>query len=98
MKAVILAAGKGTRMLPLTKDIPKVLIKVNGKPFLYYLLKNLQLAGYDDFCIVAGYKMEKIKQFLEEFGFKAEIAEQKEQLGTGHALMQAKEFCGKDEF
>ncbi|MEK6969772.1 MAG: sugar phosphate nucleotidyltransferase [Nanoarchaeota archaeon] len=98
MKVVILAAGKGTRMLPLTETIPKVLVKVKGKPFLYYVLKNLQQAGYTEFCLVVGYKKEKIKSFLEEYGFKAKLVEQKEQLGTGHALLQVKSFCGKENF
>ncbi|MBU0470272.1 MAG: NTP transferase domain-containing protein [Nanoarchaeota archaeon] len=98
MKAVILAAGKGTRMLPLTEKVPKVLIEINGKPFLYYVLKSLQKAGYDDLCLVVGYKKEKIKEFLDEFGFKAELVEQKEQLGTGHALLQARDFCENDDF
>ena len=42
MKALVLAAGKGVRMLPYTNDKPKVLVKVAGKPFLYYVLKNLE--------------------------------------------------------
>ncbi len=98
MKVVILAAGKGTRMLPLTETIPKVLVEVNGKPFLYYVLRNLQQAGYKDFCLIVGYKKEKIKSFLEEYGFKAKLIEQKEQLGTGHALLQAKSFVGQENF
>jgi UDP-N-acetylglucosamine diphosphorylase / glucose-1-phosphate thymidylyltransferase / UDP-N-acetylgalactosamine diphosphorylase / glucosamine-1-phosphate N-acetyltransferase / galactosamine-1-phosphate N-acetyltransferase len=98
MKVVIMAAGKGTRMLPLTEDIPKVLVEVNNKPFLYYLIKNLQKAGYNDFCIIAGYKKEKIIEFLDNYGFEATIVEQKEQLGTGHAVLQAKEFVEQDDF
>ena len=43
MKAVLLAAGKGTRLLPLTVDTPKVLVEVNGKPFLWYVLEHLYL-------------------------------------------------------
>ena len=46
MKAVILAAGKGTRMSPLTEKVPKVLVEVNGKPFLHYVIKNLSKAGF----------------------------------------------------
>ncbi|MBU0459222.1 MAG: NTP transferase domain-containing protein [Nanoarchaeota archaeon] len=98
MKVVILAAGKGTRMLPLTKEIPKVLVEVNGKPFLYYVFKILHQAGLKDIGIVVGYKKEKIKDFLKKYDFKAELIEQKEQLGTGHAVLQAKDFVGQEDF
>ena len=98
MRAVIMAAGKGTRMLPLTETIPKVLIEINEKPFLYYVFKNLQKAGYDDFGIIVGYKKEKFPEFLKKYKFKATLIEQKEQLGTGHAVMQAKGFCKDENF
>lgn len=65
MKIVISAAGKGTRMLPLTKNKPKHLIVIKGKPFLYYLLKNIKKAGFFDILLVVGYKAEKFKEFLE---------------------------------
>lgn len=98
MKAVILAAGKGTRMMPLTKDMPKVLIPINNKPFLTYLLKNLKLSGFNDIAIITGYLKEKIEKFIEENNISATLIEQKEQLGTGHALIQAKEFCKENDF
>ena len=98
MKAVIIAGGKGTRMLPLTEKVPKVLVEVNGKPFLYYVLKNLQQAGCSEWGIVVGYKQEMIAEFLEEYGFTAVLIDQKEQQGTGHALLQAKAFAGKESF
>jgi dTDP-glucose pyrophosphorylase len=97
-KIIIMAAGKGTRLMPLTKFVPKVLININGKPFLYYLIKNILKAGYTDIGIIAGYKKEKIEEFLKEFKFSATIIEQKETLGTGHAIKQIKEFVGKDSF
>ena len=98
MKAVILAGGKGTRLLPLTEDIPKVLVKVEGKPFLYYLLKSLQQAGYSEFGIVVNYKKEKIVDFLDEYGFTATLIHQGEALGTGHAVLQAKSFVDGENF
>lgn len=82
MKIVISAAGKGTRMLHLTKNKPKHLIKIKGKPFLYYLLKNIKKAGFFDIILVVGYKAEKFKEFLESgwyrdlFG-KVTVIEQK---------------------
>lgn len=98
MKVVILAAGKGTRLMPLTEDIPKVLVEIGGKPYLYYLMKSLKKAGYDEFGIVVGYKKENIVDFLDEYGFKARLIHQGEQLGTGHAVLQAKEFVGGENF
>ncbi len=98
MKAVILAAGKGTRMLPLTEILPKVLVEVNGKPFLYYVIKNLETAGFTELGIVVGYMKEKISAFLNENNIEATLIEQNEQLGTGDAVKQAKEFCGNENF
>jgi len=98
MKAVIMAAGKGTRMLPLTKKTPKVLIEVNKKPFLYYVIKHLNDAGFDDIAIIVGHLKEKFQPFLEKYGFKAELIEQLEQKGTGHAVKLAKGFVGKESF
>lgn len=99
MKAVILAAGKGTRMLPLTEKVPKVLIPVRGEPFLWYLLKNLKDAGIEEFGIVVGYKKEQIRKFVEKEKIRnVTFIEQKEQLGTGHAVFQAKEFAGNERF
>ena len=93
-----MAAGKGTRMLPLTETVPKVLVTVNGKPFLYYVIENLKKAGFTEFGIIAGYLKEKIEEFVKENAINATILEQKEQLGTGHAVMQAEEFCGSENF
>ena len=98
MKAVIMAAGKGTRMLPLTKKIPKVLVQVGGNPFLYYVIKHLHEAGFSEIAIIAGYMKEKLQPFLDKYGFKAEIIEQSEQKGTGHAAKLAKKFAGKENF
>ncbi len=98
MKAVIMAAGKGVRMMPLTKRTPKVLVKVNKKPFLYYVLMHLQEAGFDDIGIVVGYRKEQFPKFLEKYGFKAALIEQDEQKGTGHAVKLAKDFVGNENF
>lgn len=98
MKAVILAAGKGIRMMPLTKNTPKVLVKVAEKPFLYYIIKSLQKAGYTNLCLIVGYKSEKIEDFLKKYKIKATLIQQKEQKGTGDAVMHAKPFVGKENF
>lgn len=97
-KAVIMAAGKGTRMLPLTKTVPKVLIPINRKPFLMYVIENLKKAGYEEFGIIAGHLKENIDDFVKENDINASIIEQKEQKGTGHAVMQARDFCKDEDF
>ncbi|MBC8495506.1 NTP transferase domain-containing protein [archaeon] len=92
-QAVVLAAGQGVRMLPLTKEIPKPLIEINGKPFLEYLLRNLEKAGYEKVFLVVGYKKEKIEAFFEHtsFNFEVELVEQEERFGTGHAVSLLKD-------
>jgi len=98
MKAVIMAAGKGTRMLPITQTIPKVLIPVGGTPFLKYVIERLHKAGITDIGVVTSYKSEMVKAFLDEEGIKATIIDQGEPLGTGHAIKVAKDFVKDDDF
>jgi len=66
-KIVVLAAGKGTRMLELSKDKPKHLIHVKTKPFIYYLLKNIKRAGFKEIILVIGYQKEKMQEFAEKY-------------------------------
>ena len=98
MKAVILAAGKGVRMLPLTIDKPKVLIEINGKPFLWYVLENLKKAGVTEYAIIANHQIEKMREFLAQYGIQATLLHQPEPLGTADAVKQAQSFCGQDNF
>lgn len=87
-------------MLPLTKDRPKQLIEVGGKPFLHYVLSNLKKAGYNerDIAVVVGYKGEMIEQYLKKSWPGVGAIYQYAQMGTGHAVMIAEKFCGKDDF
>lgn len=66
-KVVVAAAGQGTRMLHLTTNKSKHLIKVLKKPFLAYLLDNLFLAGYKDLILVVGYKEKLMREFVENY-------------------------------
>ena len=92
MAAVILAAGKGTRM---RSKLPKVLHKVGGKPMLEHVMAAADTAGADNSIVVVGFESEQVAEFV---GTRAEIAVQAEQLGTGHAVMQSadllKDFAG----
>ena len=64
MKAMILAAGRGTRMLPLTVDRPKPLLEVGGKPLLEHHILNLREAGFSQLVVNAAYLAQQIEAFL----------------------------------
>ena len=64
MKCVILAGGKGTRISELTKNIPKPMIRILGKPILYHIMKHYSDYGFTDFIIAAGYKKNIIGSIL----------------------------------
>jgi len=97
-KAVVLAAGKGTRLDPLTDLKPKPLLHVMGRPFLSYVIENLIKTGYKDIAIIVGYMKEQVEEFVKDGGFKVTLIEQHEQQGTGHAVSLAEQFVGKDDF
>ena len=93
LKAVVLAAGKGTRMLTEDSDAPKVMKLVCGKPLLSYVLNALTFIEKRDIIVVAGYKKDEIINSFHGYAF----AVQEEQLGTGHAVMAAEdELSGFD--
>ncbi|MCB9370608.1 NTP transferase domain-containing protein [Candidatus Woesearchaeota archaeon] len=99
MKALILAAGKGTRMHPLTLDTPKPLIEVGGIP----LMQHSMQAAYDfvdEYVIVVKYLKEQIMAYFgKEFkGKPISYVVQEETLGTGHALLSAQNELGGEEF
>jgi len=97
-QVVILCAGKGTRLAPLTDGIPKSLVDVNGKSILEHKLSLLDgLVG--EVILVVGHLGEKIKEKIKDNygGLKIKYVEQKEILGSGHAVLQTKELL-KGEF
>jgi bifunctional UDP-N-acetylglucosamine pyrophosphorylase/glucosamine-1-phosphate N-acetyltransferase len=100
MKAVILAAGEGVRLQPITSTRPKHLIKVGGKPILEHCLDAVKTSGIDEALIVIHYMGEAIRQYFgngEKFGLKIEYAEQKSVLGTGNAVSLVEPYV-KDDF
>ena len=70
MRAILLAAGMGTRLRPLTIDTPKSLISVNGKPMLETQIQFLKEKGIDDIIVVTGYLSEKFEYIKEKYGVK----------------------------
>jgi NDP-sugar pyrophosphorylase family protein len=100
-KAVVLAAGRGTRMRELTLSMPKPMVKVSGKPVLSYILEGLRDAGVQKILIVIGYRKEVVMDHFEdgsELGVEIVYAEQIRQDGTGKVVELAKDFCGADPF
>jgi bifunctional UDP-N-acetylglucosamine pyrophosphorylase/glucosamine-1-phosphate N-acetyltransferase len=89
--AIILAAGEGTRMRPLTSTRPKPMLPIAGKPILEWNMQALAAAGVKKAVVVVGYRKEKIIDYFgrKYAGIKLEYVEQKEQLGTGHAVATA---------
>ncbi len=101
MKALIFAAGKGTRLKPFTDYHPKALVKVNGIPLLERNIRYLQSYGINDFVINIHHFGDQILDFLKKnssFGAKIEISDERnELLETGGGLVFAKPFLNQKE-
>jgi MurNAc alpha-1-phosphate uridylyltransferase len=92
MKAMILAAGKGERMRPLTDHRPKPLLKVNGKPLIQYTVERLQRAGFRDLVVNVSHLGEQIEHFLGNgaaFGVHIEYSRETIPLETGGGIFKA---------
>ncbi len=101
VKAVILAAGKGTRMKGLTNELPKPMLKVQGKPILEHIVTGLIHAGITEVFIVTGYKAEVIEAYFRDgqsWGATIRYGRQEVQNGTGKAPEVAQAFVGTDPF
>ncbi len=100
-KAVILAAGKGTRLRPLTLAVPKEMIRVGTKPVIEHAINVLRAGGITDILIVVGRKKEAILDYLgsgERLGVNISYKIQEELKGTAHAVYQGKDFVGNEDF
>ncbi|HUT68641.1 MAG TPA: bifunctional sugar-1-phosphate nucleotidylyltransferase/acetyltransferase [Dehalococcoidales bacterium] len=89
MKAVILAAGEGNRMRPLTSNRPKVMLPIANKPILEHLLIEAREAGIKEFVFVVGYGSEQVRSYFgqgEKWGVKIYYSEQRKQMGTADAI------------
>jgi len=92
MKAVVLAAGEGRRLEPLTNRRPKPMIPVANRPLLEYVVEAVADAGLTEVVMVVGYRRERIQTYFgdgDDWGVEIEYAVQEKQLGTGHAIRQA---------
>lgn len=101
MKGVILAAGKGTRLYPVTKVIPKPLLPILNKPTLDYAFDQLKGCGIQDVCIVVGDNEELMKEALgdgAEHGLYLSYVRQDDPKGLAHAVGFAEKFVDGDDF
>ena len=87
--AIILAGGKGTRM---KTDAPKVMCEVIFEPMIKYVVDAVKEAGAEDVCVITGYRHDIVESWLANYDSNIKTALQEPQLGTGHAVMQAREF------
>jgi choline kinase len=102
MKAVILAAGKGTRLLPLTQDLPKPMVDVAGRPLLLRIIDRLAAAGIvgTDVIVVTGYRQEVIRTRLDQEGLGAcrtVFNPRWEEWNNNYSLLVAREAVGGDD-
>lgn len=97
-KAVILAAGRGTRMGDMTSEIPKPMLLVHGRPILEHVLEGLSSAGVERFLVVVGYRREAIEEHFRRRCFDIQFRVQARVDGTGSAARLARDFAGSDPF
>lgn len=92
IQVIILAAGEGTRLRPLTKNRPKVMLPLVNIPLLGHVLDTVVSCGIRDITVVVGYKKEQVMTFLNTYPVSMNIVVQPKQLGTADALSYAKKF------
>ena len=95
MKAIILSAGEGSRMRPLTLTKPKTMLPVAGKPIIQYNIESLRDNGIKDILLIVRYKEEMVKAYFgdgSEFGVNISYATQEDFLGTANAISYGADF------
>jgi dTDP-glucose pyrophosphorylase len=100
-KAVILAAGRGTRMRELTADLPKPMIEVRGRPVLQHIVEGLRDAGVREFLIIVGYRADIVHGFFGDgsrYNIDIHYTTQTVQDGTGRVVDLARDFAGNRGF
>ncbi|WP_416840390.1 sugar phosphate nucleotidyltransferase [Haloferax sp. DFSO52] len=99
MKAVILAAGEGVRLRPLTEMRPKGTLPIGDKPLLEHVVKVIKKSGIDEIVLVVGHKRERIQNHFQnggDWGVEIEYVVQENPRGTGDALLKAEHTIGSD--
>jgi dTDP-glucose pyrophosphorylase len=100
-KAVILAAGRGTRMRELTAELPKPMIEVRGKPVLQHIVEGLRDAGISHCLVVVGYRADAVRNFFRDgsgYNIAIQYKTQTVQDGTGRVVELARDFVSNNPF
>lgn len=100
-KAVLLAAGRGTRMRELTAEVPKPMLAVHGRPILAHIVAGLRAAGVRDVLLVVGYRAEVVRGYFHDGasqGVRIHYVTQVTQDGTGRVVELARDFTGAEPF
>lgn len=100
MKALLLAAGEGTRLRPVTNRVPKCIVPINAKPLLEYWLENLTKAGIDEFLINTSYLSKHVEEFVakSKYADKITLVHEEKLLNTGGTVLANSEFFNDEAF
>lgn len=99
MQSVIVAGGLGTRLRPITYEVPKSMVRVNGKPFLEHQIQRLESGGIKTLLLCIGYLGEQIREYFGDgsrFGVNIKYSVEEKPLGTGGALKNAEKELEKE--
>jgi NDP-sugar pyrophosphorylase family protein len=99
MRALILAGGFGKRLMPLTRNIPKAMVSVGGKPVIYWQIKWLRSLGIERFVLLGGHKSDKLVKYIKSVGYSGrfEFSLEERPLGSAGALKNAEKILRDDE-
>ncbi len=99
--AIIMAGGLGTRLHPLTQEVPKPMLKVGAKPIIETIIEQLKSYGYKNIVLCLNYKADIIKNYFQDganFGVNIKYVSERKRLGTAGAIRLAREYIDKPFF
>jgi len=99
MQAVVLAGGFGTRLYPLTRDVPKPMMKIIGKPILEFIIVRLKQCGISEMIFLVKHMADQVRNYFgngEKWGVTIKYIAEKEPLGTAGAVRNARRFITED--
>ena len=101
MKAVIMAGGEGTRLRPVTGNVPKPMVTLLGRPMLEHIVRLLRMHGFTDICAALKYRAEDIERAFKDgsaLGVHMQYRVEREALGTAGSVKNCADFYGDEDF